>query len=192
MRRVPSARCAASFLFALAAVPVLAQEGETRISLVVSPTRLDFAPGFGGGAGGVSAELRVTRYFSRAVGAQVSALGVMAASQSAALGLCVPGATNCVSERRSPSALWGGLVSGIGVLGETGLRASLGAGGFRAAGYREGTSTSAGSSALGLGAEWVPSGSSRFTPTLGVRAIFLATPIAGMRQIYLPGVGVTF
>jgi hypothetical protein len=172
--------------------PARAQVGETRVSIVLSPTRLSFAPGFGGASGALAGEVRVTRFFTQTFGAQVSALGVMATSQSAALALCVPSATTCVGERRSPAALWGGLASGIAVLGESGLRTSLGVGGFRAAGYREGSRTSASSAAVGVGAEWVPSGTSRFTPTVGVRALVLASPIAGVRQIFLPGVGVAF
>jgi hypothetical protein len=173
----------------LAAAPAAAQEGlETRVTLTVSPTFVDFA-GFGGGFGALAAQLQVSRYFSANVGGEVTAFAIVPGGKAVIDVACPVGATNCAS-RSTPSMLSGFLTSAFGFLGGTGFRASAGVGGVKADGGEGLPVTTSLAGALGL--DWVSQGNSRWSPTVGIRAVRLARPIAGARNLVLPGVGLTF
>lgn len=163
-----------------------AQVGETRVSIVVSPTLVDFA-GFGPMTS-VAAEVRVTRFFSEAAGGQLSTFAVVPLEGAAALSACAPGRV-CES-RSTPGLVSGAVMSMIGEFGETGFRGSFGPGYVSASGMQGSGPRSTAAVAFGL--DWIPSGRSRFTPTLGLRIVQMTSAIAGMRQLVLPGVGLTF
>jgi hypothetical protein len=187
MRRLSAGSLACVALIA-ASVPAAAQVGETQISLVVSPTYVDFV-GFGGGFSAAAAQLRISRYFTVTTGAELSTFAVLPLGQARSEPGCAPGNAPCQA-RQTPSMIQGGLLSALGVFGETGFRGSLGGGVANVMGMEgPGARTSAVGS---FGLEWVPSGKSRFTPTFSVRMLQLASPLAGMRQLFLPGLGLTF
>jgi hypothetical protein len=164
-----------------------AQVGETRVSFVLSPTLVDFA-GFGGGMGAVAAQLRVTRYFTTTTGGEISTFALLPLGGAASEPSCVPGGS-CQS-RQTPNMVQGALVSALSEFGETGFRGSIGGGVANATGMKgPGARTSAVGS---FGLEWVPSGKSSLTPTFSVRVLQLASPLAGMRQLFLPGIGFAF
>ena len=172
----------------LVAASAAAQDGrETRITLTVGPTFVDFA-GFGGSVGAAAAQLQVSRYFSPTAGGELSAFMVVPAGGASSQPECVAGAT-CQS-RATPGMVNGLLASAFTFLGESGFRVSAGGGGVKAFGG-EGLGATA-SLAGSVGLDWVTRGNSRLLPTFGVHVVQLARPIAGARQFLLPGAGFTF
>lgn len=177
----------AAVVIALLARSAAAQDGSTQVTFTVGPTVVDFA-GFGGALGGAAAQLRVSHFFSRNLGGELSAFAILPTGGSASLATCVPG--NSCESRATPRLLNGVLVSPFVFAGNTGLRITLGAGAVRAAG---GQGPGARASAAGaLGVDWDSRSTSRFAPIIGVRVVRLATPIYGARHLLLPGVGLTF
>jgi len=181
-QRVVLAVCATAL-----ASPVAAQQDMTRVTLTVSPTAVDFA-GFGGSFGAAAAQLSVARFFNRSVGGELTAFAVLPLGAATMQPACIQGSA-CQS-RSTPSMLNGLVIAPFAYLGETGLRASAGVGLVSAVGGEGFGSRSSGAASFAL--DWVPRGNSRFTPTLGVRLVRLATPVSGARQLVLPGVGLAF
>jgi hypothetical protein len=171
----------------LAAVPVAAQDSRTRVTLTVSPGFVDFA-GYGGGFPAAVARLSVSRDFSRYLGGEVAGFVLAPMGGASAMAGCVAG-SSCISTS-TPNLLSGGMVSGYAFAGDSPLRISAGVGAVNASGGEGFGRRSAG--ALLLGIDLVPRTGSRFAPTVGIRVLQLASPLAGARQLILPGVGLSF
>jgi len=166
---------------------VRAQESRTSVALTVSPSFVNFET-FGGSFGAFVAGLGISRDFSRGLGGELAGFVLAPLGGSSSQPEC-PAGTPCGS-RSTPSLLSGVLASALFYVGESGLQASLGAGIAAASGGEglEHTSSAAGS--IGLG--WTPRGSTGLAPTLAVRVVQLATPLAGARTLLLPGIGLAF
>jgi len=166
---------------------VRAQESRTSVALTVSPSFVNFET-FGGNFGAFVAGLSVSRDFSRMAGGELSGF-VLAPLGGASSQPDCPVGTPCQS-RSTPSLLSGLLASALFYVGESGFQASVGAGVAAASGGEglEHTSSAAGS--IGLG--WTPRGSTGLAPTLAVRVVQLASPLAGARTLLLPGIGLAF
>lgn len=167
--------------------PLGAQETGTTVTLTVSPSFVSF-DGFGGSFGAVVARLSVSRDFTRMTGGEVSAFTLAPLGGASSQPGCTVGST-CQS-RSTPSVLSGVLTSLFVYAGETGLRAAAGVGAVGASG---GQGLENRSSVAGLvGLDWVPRSNNRFAPTFAVRLVQLSRPIAGARQLLLPGIGLSF
>ncbi len=166
-----------------------AQEDRTRITLRVGPTALDFA-GFGGRFGAAVAELSVARRLGANSGADVSAFTVLPTGSASAIPGCTDTVGSACAARTTPNALNGFLVSPFTFVAGSNLRISTGVGMIGAAGGEGFTRRS--SAAFAAAVDWVPDSRSRLVPSVGIRAVRLSTPIAGVRQLLLPGVGVSF
>ena len=162
-----------------------AQQEGTTVTLTVSPTLIRF-DGFGGSFGAAVARLSISRGFSQKTGGEFSAFTLAPLGGATSIPDCAPGGScRTVS---TPSALTGALASVFGDLGD--LRASIGAGGVAASG---GEGFENRSSLAGLvGLDYIPRSNNRFAPTFAIRVVQLSRPIAGARQLLLPGVGLTF
>lgn len=164
-----------------------AQETGTTVTLTVSPSFVNF-DGFGGSFGAAVARLSVSRDFSRMTGGEISAFAIAPLGGATSQPGCTVGST--CQTRSTPSVISGLLTSIFAYAGESGLRASVGIGGATASG---GEGLGHRSSAAGLvGLDWLPRSNNRFAPTFSIRLVQLASPIAGARQLLLPGVGLTF
>ena len=166
-------------LFALgfSALLPLEASGQTRVSVLLGPTWVDFSLG---GFGAMSGQLRLE------LGPfDLSALGVVPMGQAVAAD-CVPN-TPC-GGGSTPDAVWGGVASLSKAIGTTGLRASVGVGAITTLGP-EGSDQEP-SAAGSLGLDWVRTRGAGLT--LGVRALGLASSIAGMRYHVLPSIGFRF
>jgi hypothetical protein len=164
-----------------------AQETGTTVTLTISPTFVSFN-GFGGSFGAAVARLSVSRSFTRLTGGEVSAFALAPLGGASIQPGCVPGGS--CQTRSTPSVLSGLLTSMFGYAGETGLRASAGVGVVGASGGEGLGNRSSFAGVLGL--DWVPQTDNRFVPTIAFRVVQLASPIAGARQLLLPGVGLSF
>ena len=173
-------------LAALVAAPAKAQDANTQVTFTVAPTAVAFA-GLGS-TGAAVAQFRVSRFFTRDIGSELSAFAILPTGGAASMPACVPGA-RCQS-RSTPRLLNGVLVAPFVYLGNTGLRASLGGGAVRAVGGEGDGGRSSAAAALGI--EWDSRSDSRFSPVIGIRVVRLARPVVGARQLVLPGVGLTF
>jgi len=177
----------AAVLCTLPCAPLGAQQTGTTITLTVSPSFVNFDD-FGGSFGAAVARLSISRDFSRMTGGELSVFALAPLGGASSQPGCVIGSP-CQS-RSTPSLLSGALTSVFGYAGESGLRAALGVGGVVASG---GEGLRRRSSLAGLvGLDWIPRTNNRFAPTFAVRLVQLSTPIAGARQLLLPGVGLTF
>lgn len=165
---------------------LVAQESGTTVTLTVSPSFVDFA-GLGSGPAAV-ARLSISRGFTRMTGGEVSAFVLAPLGGASATPECVVGGT--CQTRSTPSLLSGVSTSVFAYVGETGLRGSIGVGAVGASGG-EGLGNR-GSFAGLIGVDWLPRTDTRFAPTFSFRLVQLASPIAGARQLLLPGVGLTF
>lgn len=163
-----------------------AQETGTTVTLTVSPSFVSF-DGFGGSFGAVVARLSVSRDFNRMTGGEVSAFTLAPLGGASSQPGCTVGST-CQS-RSTPSVLSGALTSLFVYAGETGLRAAAGIGAVGASGGGLGNRSSV---AGVIGLDWVPRSNNRFAPTFAIRLLQLSSPIAGARQLLLPGLGLTF
>ena len=164
-----------------------AQENETTVTLTVSPTFVNFS-GFGGSFGAAVARLSVGRGFTRHTGGELSAFALAPLGGASSQPDC-PALVSCQA-RSTPSVLSGLSTSVFGYAGETGLRASAGLGVVGASG---GEGLGNRSSLAGIfGLDYVPRSDNRFVPTFAFRVVQLASPIAGARQLLLPGVGLSF
>jgi len=164
-----------------------AQERRTSVALTVSPSFVNFEL-FGGSFGAAVGGISISRNVSRLAGGELSGFALAPLGGASAQPGC-PVGTPCQS-RSTPSLLSGLLASALWYVGESGFQASLGAGVATASGGEglEHTSSAAGS----VGLAWTPRRSSGLAPTLGVRVVHLASPIAGARTLLLPGIGVSF
>ena len=176
-----------AILVAVPNVPLHAQDTETTVTLTVSPSFVNF-DGFGGGFGAVVTRLSVSRGFTRFTGGEVSAFALAPLGAATSQPGCVVGGT--CEARSTPSLLTGLLTSVFGYAGETGLRASAGAGVVGATGGEGLDNRSCLAGVVGL--DWEPRSNNRFAPTFAFRLVQLARPIAGARQLLLPGVGLSF
>ena len=165
---------------------VRAQENRTSVALTVSPSFVNFER-FGGSFGAAVAGLSISRNLSPALGGELSVFALVPLGGASAQPGC-PVGTTCQS-RATPNLLSGLLASALFHVGESGVQASLGAGIAAASGGEglEHTSSAAGS--VGLG--WTPRGNG-LAPTLAVRIVQLASPLAGARTLLLPGIGLSF
>lgn len=187
MLRSISPLLAAVVLAAVPNVQLRAQDTGTTVTLTVSPSFIHF-DGFGGGFGAVVTRVSVSRGFTQLTGGEVSAFALAPLGGATSQPGCVTGGT--CQTRSTPSLLTGLLTSVFGYAGETGLRASAGAGVVGASG---GEGLSHRSSLAGvIGLDWEPRSDNRFAPTFAFRLVQLARPIGGARQLLLPGVGVSF
>lgn len=172
----------------LAALPVQAAKGQedgTTVTLTVSPTLIRF-DGFGGSFGAAVARLSIARDFSRATGGEFSAFTLAPLGGASSLPLCASTAS-CIT-RSTPSALSGALTSLFAYAGD--VRMAIGAGGVAASGGEGFRNRSSLAGLVGL--DYIPRTNNRFAPTFALRIVQLSRPIAGARQLLLPGVGLTF
>lgn len=179
---------AALLIAAFVTIPTTsdAQDGTT-ISLTVSPSLVNFT-GFGGSFGATVIQLNVRRDFTRSIGAELTAFTLAPMGGSTSIPGCVPGG---VCETRStPNMLYGFMPAVYNWVGGSDLRVSAGAGYAGSVGG-EGFATRSTPAAL-LGVDWVPRSKNRMVPTFALRVVQLSRPIAGARQLLLPGVGIAF
>ena len=104
----------------LLAAPASGQVGETRVSIVVSPTFLSFAPEFGGGKSAFAGEVRVTRFFNRSFGAQLSGRAAIPGSQTSVVPSCANSSASGCVWTQSPSGIMSSVASLLGRLGRDG------------------------------------------------------------------------
>lgn len=164
-----------------------AQETGTTVTLTVSPSFVSF-DGFGGSFGAVVARLSISRDFTRVTGGEVSAFTLAPLGGASSQPGCTVGST-CQS-RSTPSVLSGVLMSLFAYAGETGLRAAAGVGVVGATGGEGLGNRSSVAGVIGL--DWLPRSNNRFAPTFAIRLVQLSSPIAGARQLLLPGIGLSF
>ena len=173
----------------LAASPaaLTAQERETVITLSGGPSVVDFGE-FGGPFPAAVIRLSAGTDFSRTLGAEASAFALAPLGGQTSIPGCVPGGS--CQTRSSPSMMSGFLASLLMYAGESGLRAAVGAGSVSAQG---GEGFSRRSTIAGLvGLDWMPRSNRGWAPILSVRFMQLSAPVAGARQVFLPGVGLRF
>ena len=176
-----------ALLFGTSAATARAQDRETVITLSVGPSAVDFGE-FGGPFPAGAIRLSASTDFTRTIGAEASAFAIAPLGGQTSTPGCVPGGSCQV--RSSPTLLSGFLASLLFYAGESGLRAAIGGGSVSAQG---GEGFSRRSTIAGLvGLDWVPQTNNRFVPTLSIRVLQLSAPVAGARQILLPGLGLRF
>jgi hypothetical protein len=185
---VSRARLIAILCTSLAALPVTsnAQDGTT-ISLTISPSFVDFGA-WGGSFGAAVVQLSIRRDFTRSIGGELTAFTLAPMGGMSAIPGCVEGA-QCQT-RSTPNTFYGIVPSIYTWVGGSDLRLTTGGGLVGAAGG-EGFENRNSLAGL-LGVDWVPRSRNRMVPTVGLRVVQLSSPIAGARQLFLPGVGVSF
>lgn len=176
---------AAVMLAAVPNVPLGAQDNETTVTLSVGPSFVNFDFGSFGAA---VARLSVSRGFTRRIGGELSTFVLAPLGKASAQPGCVPG--GACETRTTPSVVFGQLASVFADAGETGLRATVGGGAVGSAGSEGFKNRSSLAGLVGL--DWIPRSDNRFAPTFSFRFLQLARPIAGARQLLLPGVGFSF
>lgn len=174
-------------LVAMSASTGAAQEQRTRIEFSVSPSFITFS-GFGGSFGAAVARLSISRRITPNAGAEASVFTVVPSGAASAVPGCIQGSP-CVT-RTTPSALSGLMLSGYAAGAMSPVRVLVGGGVVRASGGEGFERRSTG--AIMLGVEWVSRSTNRFGPSIGVRFAQLTSPLAGARQLFLPGVGLSF
>jgi hypothetical protein len=162
-------------------------QDETTITLTVSPSFVDFGD-FGGRFGAGVIRLSASRSITRLTGAELSTFALAPLGGMTSIPGCVEGAA--CRTYSTPNMLSGASGSFYVYAGESGLRLALGGGLVRALGGEGFDRRSTTAAVVGL--DWIPSSNNRFAPTLAVRFLQLSTPLAGARQLLLPGVGVRF
>ena len=167
---------------------VKAQDPGPTLTVTVSPTAVDFGA-FGGSFSAAVARLNVNVPFTRMTGGEISAFALAPMGGASSQPGCPVGSSSCQA-RSTPGLLSGFLTSFFAYAGETGLRASAGVGGVVASGGEGLDRRSSPAGVLGL--DWLPRTDNRFVPTFAIRFVRLSSPIAGARQLLLPGVGLTF
>lgn len=174
--------------FAIPAASMGAQDTETVITLSVGPSFVDFSE-VGARFGAAVVRLSVSRDFNRLTGAELSAFALAPVGGMTSTPECPVGGGDC-GTRSTPNLLSGALAALRLHAGASGLSASLGGGRVTSFG---GEGFDHRSSAAGLvGLDWIPQSNNRFAPTFSVRLLHLSAPIAGARQLLLPGVGLRF
>lgn len=171
---------------ALTAVAAPGEAQRTRAGLSVGATFLDFGSRWGGGSGGLAAQASVHHPLGT-TGAEVLALAILPFGVATAIADCIPDAP-CV-QTESPNAMLGGVASIAVRLGSSRWQTSAGLGGLAAAGMKGPGSRSSLVGSLALDWASVRPG---VRPTFGIRALGLASTIAGMRYVVLPTIGITF
>lgn len=174
-------------LIAAASAPLHAQEEATTVTLSVGPSFVNFVS-FGGSFPAAVAQLSVSKPFTRQTGGELSFFALAPLGSAAAVPDCPP-LVSCVATQ-TPSLLSGALVSVFAYAGETGLRASVGGGGAFASGGEGFPHRTSPAGLVGL--DWIPESRNRFIPAVNVRLVYLTSPIAGARQLLLPGLGLRF
>lgn len=174
-------------LFALRAAPVDAQERETVITLSVGPSVIDFGA-FGGPFPAAAIRLSASTDFTRFLGAEASAFAIAPLGGQTSTPDCVPGG-DCRT-RSSPGLMSGFLASLLMSPPESGLRAVLGGGSVSAQGGEGFARRSTIAGVIGL--DWIPQSDNRLVPMFSIRLMQLSAPVAGARQLLLPGVGLRF
>ena len=162
-----------------------AQDNETTVTLSVGPSFVDFEFGSFGAA---VARLSISRGFTRRTGGELSTFVLAPLGRASAQPGCIPGAS--CETRTTPSLLFGQLASLYADAGESGLRATIGGGAVGSAGSEGFESRSSFAGLVGF--DWIPRSNNRFAPTVSFRFLQLARPIAGARQLLLPGIGFSF
>jgi hypothetical protein len=178
-----------SFLLAsCVTVPAaLYAQDATTVSVTVSPSFVNFS-GWGGSFGAAVIQLSIRRDFSRTFGGEFTAFTLTPMGGATSIPGCVPGG---VCETRStPNMLFGVMPSVYSWIAGSDLRLSGGVG-FAGAAGGEGFENRSSLAGL-LGIDWVPRSRNRMVPTLALRVVQLSSPIAGARQLLLPGVGISF
>lgn len=171
----------------MSAATLQAQDTGTTVTLTVSPSYVNFA-GYGGGFPSAVARLSVSRGFTTTIGGELSVFALAPLGGATSIPGCVPEAT--CRTTTTPSLLSGVLTAAYFDAGDTGLRLSLGVGGVTASGGEGFPHRSSGAGVVGL--DWLPNTTNRFAPAIAVRFVQLASPIAGARQLLLPGLGFRF
>ena len=164
-----------------------AQDKETVITLSVAPSVIDFGE-FGGPFPAGAIRLGASTTFTTVLGAEASAFAIAPLGGQTSMPGCVPGGSCQV--RSSPSLLSGFLASLLITAGESGLRGAIGGGSVSAQGGEGFSRRSTVAGVIGL--DWVPRTNNRLVPTLSIRLMQLSAPVAGARQVLLPGVGLRF
>ena len=169
------------------AVPARAQQGRTIRTLTVGPSAVNFDD-YGGSIGAAVAWFSLARVSERLLGSEGAFFMMVPLGGASAVPDCIP--QQPCQTRSTPSVLYGALVSGLANAGQGGLRAAFGLGAVGASG---GEGLENRSSITGhVGLDWVARGSGKYVLTVTARLLLLASPIAGARQVFLPGIGVTF
>ena len=174
-------------LLAASAYPVQAQDEGITVTLTVSPSFVDFGT-FGGRFGAGVIRLSASKDFNRVTGAEVSTFVLAPLGGMTSIPGCAPGGS--CQTHSTPDVLTGAMGSLFLYAGESGFRAAFGGGTVSAHG---GEGFARRSTVAGvIGADWIPRTNNRFAPTLSVRVMQLSAPVAGARQLLLPGLGVRF
>lgn len=154
-------------------------------TLTAGPSLVDFES-YGGSMSAVVGWFSIARVSESLLGTEGALFLTVPLEGASAISDCPP-PTSCPT-RSTPSLLYGAMISGLARPGDNGLRAAFGIGGIWAAG---GEGLENRSSITGhVGVDWV--GKGKYALTVTVRLLLLASPIAGARQVFLPGIGVTF
>lgn len=187
MLRLPNSTIALVAVLATPLTQLQAQELGTTITLTVGPSLVDFGD-FGGRFGAAVIRLSVSRDFNRLTGVETSLFALAPLGGMAAIAGCVTGGV--CQTRSTPSVLSGAMASLFVYAGESGLRMAVGGGAVSAHGG-EGFARRSTVAAL-VGLDLIPRSNNRFVPTLSVRLLQLSSPLAGARQLFLPGLGLRF
>ena len=170
-------------------MPVLAssaQAPERTVIVTVSPSYVAYDPL--GSFPAVVAQLGARHAFNSTFGGELAAFALGTLGGATAIPDC-PAGVSCVT-RSTPNAITGVLASMLASVGTSALGVSLGIGAVTAMGGEGLDNRSAGAASIGL--EWIPRTTSRWVPMVGIRYVQLASPIAGMRHLVVPGIGVAF
>lgn len=178
---------ALGLLLAVAMPSVAPAQSRTAIALTLGPSFIQF-DGFGSSLGAAVAQVRLTRELTSHTGAEVTAFSLVPLGAVSVTPTCLPQA-QCES-RTTPNQLNGGFASAFVDVGESPLRVSAGYGYVSAVGGQGSGARSSGAWQVGL--DWSRQRQSGLSFSAGVRALHLATPLYGARQLLLPGVGVSF
>ena len=172
-----------------AGLPVLAaraQAPERTVVVTVSPSYVAYDPL--GSFPAVVAQVGARHAFNATFGGELAVFALGTLGGATAIPDC-PAGVSCVT-RSTPNALSGVLASMLTRVGTSALGVSLGVGAVTAMGG-EGVDHRS-SAAASIGIEWIPRTTSRWVPTASIRYVQLASPIAGLRHLVLPGIGVAF
>jgi hypothetical protein len=164
-----------------------AQENRTTRTLTVGATWVAFED-YGGSIAAALAQFSIDRGYSQVLGWELSTFALVPLGGASAIPECPPGVP--CQTRSTPSLLFGGFGSLIARGGEDGLRAVLGIGPVWSTGG-EGLANSSSFAGI-VGIDWVAPGKSKRALTLSARLVFLDSPIAGARLLFLPGLGLSF
>ena len=156
-------------------------------TLTAGASLVDFE-GYGGSLGAAVGWFSIARVSESLLGTEGAFFLFAPLGGASAIPDCPPAVT--CQTKSTPGLLYGAMISGLVRTGDSGLRAAFGIGAIGAAG---GEGLENRSSITGhVGLDWVARGSGKYVLTVTARLLLLASPIAGARQVFLPGIGVTF